>query len=232
MADGTNGQDYWQPGNDVSWCLWEMCGSWMDNNGSLYNVSLSCNEWSLDVHTTRPDGSIKASRQQVYTEWNSQTELGRILWSASRPYFLVSFNDKELAWNRLGGSNPFVWERVPTIGPVRDARVHDNGPSATTSSASSHKTPFMQDDKCMGPIVGYELDPTSQGTGPPCSRKVLEDHGKTSDWCRRKVLTARLQKVLAARLQTGVAESGHEDKLLQNYSRFKAVSRETTSKLL
>ena len=92
--------------------LQALCGLWRDRSGSTYELRSGSN--GLDVHTTRPTGQVKSTRNTIRVERYT----GAIVWGG-RPSFVLGCNNiqdgcTELTWESLlksKGKKEFSWTR-------------------------------------------------------------------------------------------------------------------------
>ena len=88
--------------------LRELCGLWLDQKGSLYQL-LPASEQSLHVYTTRPSG------HRIYTahlvRLVKKRGQSRIAWGSQR-YTLAHGDGNSIAWRGRSQGDTFDWKRI------------------------------------------------------------------------------------------------------------------------
>lgn len=108
ITDGQNAGDQEVQGEQL---LRWLCGSWRDQKGSSYLVSMA-EDGSTVVSTTRPWGAV------IKTGGIIRVDASRVVWGkqgARFQYALHRLNDRALRWHGDGSAKPFEWERQGSL---------------------------------------------------------------------------------------------------------------------
>ena len=82
-----------------------LVGLWRDRSGSLYVVSPGTQTTMLSVHTTRPNGTKR------YTKNLIDARQDNIFWGRGAKPFLGTISEDRVTWSREG--TVFYWTRLP-----------------------------------------------------------------------------------------------------------------------
>lgn len=97
-----------QDGTEVHQCLVALCGYWLDQKGSTYQL-LQGSSHSLHVDTTRPSGRRRYTAHLVRLALkHGQT---RVVWGADR-YTLREISLDTIKWQGHDDSDNFKWVRI------------------------------------------------------------------------------------------------------------------------
>jgi len=102
--------------SEAEWRLEEICGTWDDELGSSYTLSLNDDGSALDVCTTRPSGETIETPGLILIDPRRPSN---IVWGRGGPraqYTLdsESYDTSTLTWKRFRSAS-FVWNRVEEV---------------------------------------------------------------------------------------------------------------------
>ena len=98
-----------QAAENITEQLRDLCGLWLDQKGSLYQL-LPASEHSLHVYTTRPSGQRRYTAHLI----RLVTKRGYtcIVWGSSYRYTLAHGDGGPIAWRGRNEGDIFDWTRI------------------------------------------------------------------------------------------------------------------------
>ena len=98
-----------QAADNIAEQLQDLCGLWLDQKGSLYQL-VPASGHSLHVCTTRPSGQRRYTAHLVRLV--KQRGCSCIVWGSSHRYTLAHGDGNSIAWRGRSEGDIFDWTRI------------------------------------------------------------------------------------------------------------------------